>query len=535
MSSVTRNVRFVLIGIALLLAVVFGPLRQSGTVELGSSLPRASITVDARAAGPPISPYLYGVAVEWIDNGNVILDPKTRLLRPDLVDPLKALRIPVWRFPGGILADHYHWRDGVGPPEGRPIGRNPMDDTEHVHAFGTDEFIALCRATGAAALITANAGTGTQDEALAWQAHFAAEKFPVRYWEIGNEIYLAEDNDRPSIPGNDRTIFKTPDAYARLYVAWRAALRARDPAALAGAIAGTANTSAQNRGWLPTLLSTTAGEIDFIALHDAFAPLILDPYDYGDRDNRRAAYASMFARVQWTGEDIAEVKSRWTTARAGATTRIAITEHFPLFGGGGDQQQVRAILDQSRTLAAALYTASLFHEFMRREVWMANYNIATGKWFGALLTDTESGIIKTPTYHVFDLYRNHFGTKMVGATVHGPHFETRQVGTVPARKAVPYLDVAASKDGTGGVYLAVINRSGDQPVDTDIHIAGTVSVDAAVMTLAGPLLEAINGPALGSTVQPNANIAILTSTWNMRSGSNYRFPPASVTVFRWSM
>jgi alpha-N-arabinofuranosidase len=243
----------------------------------------------------------------------------------------------------------------------------------------------------------------------------------------------------------------------------------------------------------------------------------------------------MFARVLWTGEDIAEVKSRGTAARAGATTRIAITEHFPLFGGGGDQQQVRAILDQSRTLAAALYTASLFHEFMRREVWMANYNIATGKWFGALLTDTENGIIKTPTYHVFDLYRNHFGTEMVGATVHGRHFETRQVGTVPARKAVPYLDVAASKDGTGGVYLAVINRSGDQPVDADIRIAGTVSVDAAVMTLAGPLLEAINGPALGSTVQPNANIAILTSTWNTRSGSNYRFPPASVTVFRWSM
>jgi len=533
-SSVARNVRFVLTGIVLLLAIVFGPLRKSGTVDPGTPLPHATITVDAREPGPRISPYLYSVAVEWIDNGNVILDPNTGLLRPEIVEPLKALRIPAWRFPGGIFADHYHWRDGVGPPERRPAGRNPIDNTTHPHAFGTDEFIALCRATDAAALITTNAGTGTQDEALDWQAHFAAKQFPVRYWEIGNEIYLAEDSDHPSIPGNDRRIFKTPDAYARLYVAWRAALHASDPAALVGAIAGTANTSAQNRDWLPTLLSTTAGEIDFIALHDAFAPLILDPYDYGDRDNRRAAYASMFARVQLTGEDIADVKSRWAAARAGAMTRVAITEHFPLFGVGGNKEQLLAILDQSRTLAAALYTASLFQEFMRREVWMANYNIATGKWFGALLTDTENGVIKTPTYHVYDLYRNHFGTEMIGVTVHGPQFETRQVGTVPARKAVPYLDVAGSKDGTGSVYLAVINRSGDQAIDADIRIAETVSVDATVMTLAGPSLDAINGPALGSTVQPNANIAIRTSSWNIRSGANYRFPPASVTVFRWT-
>jgi alpha-N-arabinofuranosidase len=286
---------------------------------------------------------------------------------------------------------------------------------------------------------------------------------------------------------------------------------------------------------LPTLVSTTTGEIDFIALHNAFAPLILESYDFSNASNRRAAYESMFARAQMTGDDIAAVNSQWVRTRGGAPPRIAITEHFPLFGAGGGPAQLQAILDQSRTQAAALYTASLIHEFMRREVWMANYNLATSKWFGALLTDTERGIVKTPTYHVYDLYRNHFGTALIAVTAEGPQFDTRQVGSVAARKDVPYLDVIASKDGAGNVYLAVINRSGERPVEAEIRFANPVSANATVMTLAAQSLDAINGPALGPTVRADANIDIRSSRWTGKPGATYAFPAASVTIFRWAM
>jgi alpha-L-arabinofuranosidase len=493
----------------------------------------ATIAVHTRKPGRPISPLIFGTSIEWIDHGNFILDPKTGHLRRELIEPLKSLRIPVVRFPGGILSDHYHWRDGIGSR--RPTGRNPMDQKQHENDFGTDEFIDLCNQLGSEALITANAGTGSLEELLAWQSHFASKKFTVKFWEIGNEIYLAENKDRATIPGNDRRIYKAPDKYAADFGNWAQALRERDRNALVGAIAGTDNTSRENRGWLKLILSNRGEQMDFISLHNAFAPLIFGSYDFTRESKLNDAYEAMFARAALTAEDIRTVRSQALAARRGRELRIAITEHFPLFGGGGDQKQIFAVLDQSKTVASALFTASLFHEFMRENVWMANYNITTSKWFGALLTDTDRGIIRTPTYHVFDLYRNHFGTSLVDVTLDGPRYDSKPVGTVPARRGVDFLDAVASRDAAGGkLFLAVVNRSLTSSIETAIDLEGAPSGPATLRQLAGPP-KSINGPALGKTVQPNGGIEIKTSAVTLQKGARYAFPPSSISVFEWKV
>ena len=64
-----------------------------------------------------------------------------------------------------------------------------------------------------------------------------------------------------------------------------------------------------------------------------------------------------------------------------------------------------------------MYTASLFHAWIREGVWLATYNLTLSRWFGALVTDTDEGLVKTPTYHAFDLYRNRFGTKRIGLSI----------------------------------------------------------------------------------------------------------------------
>ena len=45
--------------------------------------------------------------------------PNTKGIRNDVRDALKALEIPVLRWPGGCFADEYHWTDGIGPKESR--------------------------------------------------------------------------------------------------------------------------------------------------------------------------------------------------------------------------------------------------------------------------------------------------------------------------------------------------------------------------------------------------------------------------------
>ena len=145
-------------------------------------------------------------------------------------------------------------------------------------------------------------------------------------------------------------------------------------------------------GW-PTCCQHREHDADFIALHNSFAPIILNKYDFNKSSKRLDAYLSMFAQARFAGEDTREVMAKFSQAGPRGNPDIAITEHFPLFGAGGSEQQMRNILDQSRTLASALYTASLFHVYMRQKVWMANYNIITSKWFGALITDTDDGLV----------------------------------------------------------------------------------------------------------------------------------------------
>jgi alpha-L-arabinofuranosidase len=491
----------------------------------------ASITVHPSLHTGAVSDSLFGVGVEWTENGNRIFDSTSRSNRTNVILALKPLRLSVVRFPGGILADYYHWQDGIGPLDKRPIRQHPIDGTKQENSFGTDEYIDFCRSIGAQGVITANYGTGAPSETVAWQHYFMEEKFPIRVWEIGNEIYLTEPRKNASVPGNDQRIFHRADQYARDFPQWFTQLKKADPSAWVGAIAGTWNTSGENRGWLQQI-SRTQTHPDFVALHDAFAPLIIRDYDYSNAGMRSAAYHAMFAGALSTADDIRNVKGTLPG------TRIAITEYFPLFGAGGSQSQLLAILDQSRTLAAGLYTASLFHVFMREGVELATYNLAVSKWFGALVLDTDQGIVRSPHYFVFDLYRNFFGTKLVGVEMKSsPTFAAPQVGVPQARAAVPALDSIASIDNSGRVVLAVINR------DEMSAISSTITVDdlspgaqAEVRTLNGPAANAVNGKSLSPSTQGGSpiNVHVETNAWYYKPGATYSFPAHSVTMFRWT-
>ncbi len=91
-----------------------------------------AITVHADRPGARIDPDIYGQFAEhlgrgiyeglWVGEGSPI--PNTRGYRNDVLDALRALHVPVVRWPGGCFADGYHWRDGIGPRDRRPVTLN---------------------------------------------------------------------------------------------------------------------------------------------------------------------------------------------------------------------------------------------------------------------------------------------------------------------------------------------------------------------------------------------------------------------------
>lgn len=174
----------------------------------------AYIFVNVNRSVGTINPNIYGQFSEHLGRciyqgiyvGQASDIPNTNGMRNDVVSALKALHVPVLRWPGGCFADTYHWRDGIGPKENRKtiVNTNWGGVTED-NSFGTHEFMELCRQIGCEAYFSGNVGSGTVQEFSDWveycnmggispmaserRANGQNEPFNVKYWGIGNEAW----------------------------------------------------------------------------------------------------------------------------------------------------------------------------------------------------------------------------------------------------------------------------------------------------------------------------------------------------------
>jgi hypothetical protein len=125
--------------------------------------------------------------------------------RPETVEALKKIHVPMIRFPGGCFASFYDWREGVGPRLDRqPVVSEYWGGIEENHV-GTVEFVELCRMIGAEPFLCVNILTGTADRAADWvsycngskeldlgalrKQHGNPDPLKVKYWELDNEAY----------------------------------------------------------------------------------------------------------------------------------------------------------------------------------------------------------------------------------------------------------------------------------------------------------------------------------------------------------
>ncbi|MCU0304898.1 MAG: hypothetical protein MUC56_12670 [Thermoanaerobaculales bacterium] len=501
--------------LSFLATVSCGPATNAGTGDRPAAPTRheARVTIDPSTPRHDVSPLLFGMHIEWVENGLGLLDPTTGRLRREAVELLRPLAIPLFRFPGGIHADYYNWRLGTGPAGERGRSRNAFSGAVEEHRFGSPELVTLLEALGADALITANLGTGTAAEAGAWAAHLRELGRPARFWEVGNETYLCDpEKDQP----NGREIHRSAGDYAAAFPAYRRAILAATPDAKVGAIAHLDSGAfplapAAQRGWSEQMLRGLDSPADFIAVHNAYAPVILDgSVDFERAADRDRAYRSLYAAALQTADNlrrVAEMVDSASPVNRGAP--IAVTELGPFFGLSSDRKTHAWYVDQTRTLAAALYTASVLHVLIDDpRVFMACYTNPIHRWFGGLVTDTDEGLITTPTYHLYSLYRTRFESTLVASSVSGPVFSAERLGIVNPHRDVPDL-LAQAAVGDDGRRLTVmlVNRSLDRTLRTTVAASGfdAASADCRVIGAASP--ATVNGPALTRSTVARGGIA----------------------------
>jgi alpha-N-arabinofuranosidase len=188
----------------------FGSLLQAQTPPANPTA-AARIYLDTKRTIAPIDRNLFGSFLEHLGRAiyEGIYDPGSRLsdsngFRKDVLEEVRALGVPIIRYPGGNFVSGYNWLDGVGPKQDRPKVLDKAWNSLNTNQFGTDEFMTWCKAAGTQPLMGLNLGTGTPEQAAAlveycnvdkgtrWsefrRKNGVAEPYKVQNWCLGNEM-----------------------------------------------------------------------------------------------------------------------------------------------------------------------------------------------------------------------------------------------------------------------------------------------------------------------------------------------------------
>lgn len=141
----------------------------------------------------------------WVGTASLMPDDNVDGFRADVLELLKGLNAPVYRWPGGNFVSGYDWKDGIGPRDQRPPRKNPAWSGVEANDMGLHEFIHFCELIGTDAYVAVNAGLGGI-EAAAEEVQYcnglsstpmgsirtlngSPEPFNVKFWSVGNEMY----------------------------------------------------------------------------------------------------------------------------------------------------------------------------------------------------------------------------------------------------------------------------------------------------------------------------------------------------------
>ncbi|HET8657115.1 MAG TPA: alpha-L-arabinofuranosidase C-terminal domain-containing protein [Longimicrobiaceae bacterium] len=402
----------------------------------------------------------------WVDQASLLPGDAEGGIRAEVEARVRALHPAFLRWPGGNVAQDYHWRWGVGPRDRRPEWVNLSWRGElEPGDMGTAEYVAFSRRVGAEPTVTVNVdGRGaTPEEAAAWVeycngpvsspggARRAADGHPrpfgIRYWEIGNEIW-----------GDWVRGHSDAETYARNFLRYRDAMLAVDSTLRFIAVGDN------DQAWNRTVLRVAGRGIDVLAVHHYYGR---EPMA-GDVRNLLAhplAYERFYPRVD-------------SLARAlvpGHRVRLAINEW------GLDLPEARQY-----SILAALYGARMMNVFERSSplVTMSAVSDLVNGWPGGIIQAARDSVFVTPIYQVNRLWATHLGAERLRAVVRGPSYDTSREG-----RDVPALDVSASRSADGrAIFLKVVNTDLERAIDATVRVEGATLAPRGELSLiaAGP-------------------------------------------------
>ncbi|MGN1340422.1 MAG: alpha-N-arabinofuranosidase [Oscillospiraceae bacterium] len=401
--------------------------------------------------------------------------PNIEGFRKDVIDAFRQIRMPVLRWPGGCFADEYHWRDGIGEKSTRKKMINThWGGVVEDNSFGTHEFMRFCELVGCQPYIAGNLGSGTVEELSNWIEYMTfdgvspmaelrrkngrEQPWKLKYLGIGNESWGCGGNMRPEYYSD---IYRRYAVYCRNYSGNDLFRVACGP-------------NANDYNWTETVMKQiTPWNMRGLSLHYYTLPT-------GDWQHKGSATEF-------------DEKEYYDTIRGTLYMEELVTRHSAIMDRYDPEHKVGLIVDewgtwydvepgtnpgflyQQNTMRDAIVAAinlNIFNQHTDRVI-MANIAQAVNVLQAILLTEGTK-TIKTPTYHVFDLYKEHQDNDLIYS-----HIENTF-----AADNVPAVSQSASVNAAGDAVVTLSNASLTESFTVDIAAAfvGISGAEGRILT-----------------------------------------------------
>jgi alpha-L-arabinofuranosidase len=509
-----------------ILCVALALAGEAGAAETDS----ITLRIDSAKAGAKIDRHIFGQFAEhlgrgiyegvWVGPDSKI--PNTRGIRTDVVEALKAIKVPNVRWPGGCFADEYHWRNGIGPRDKRPSTLNPnWGGVIEPNTFGTHEFMDFVQQIGAEAYLSINVGSGAPAEAADWLEYLTTsqptalakqraanghpEPYPIALLGIGNESWGCGGSMTPDEYVNHLKVYAR---YARNYNAAHPMRRV----AVGPDGPDTGYTEAVMKAWKD---KTWAWDIEGLSLHSY--TVVKWPPAYkatGFGENEYAIMLKATLNMESLVSKHSAVMDQYDPERKIA---LVVDEWGAWLAATPGSPE--GFLEQQNSQRDALIAALNLNTFARHSDRVRVANIAQMvNVLQAMIFTRQEKMLLTPTYHVFKMYLPFHDATFLPLELQQA---TYRFGDIE----LPRIDAIAARDAGGKTWLALTNLDPSRAATIDVEITGAKPESARGLTLSAPKIDSVNTFETPGAVMPKPFSA---------RAAGKRLPlnlsPASVTV-----
>jgi len=497
------------------------------------------IYIDSKRTISPIDRNLFGSFLEHLGRAiyEGIYEPGSKLsdangFRKDVMEEIRHVGVPIIRYPGGNFVSGYNWLDGVGPKQERPKVLDRAWNSLNSNQFGTNEFLAWCKAVGTEPLMGLNFGTGTAEQAAdlveycnvasgtRWselrRKHGVAEPYKLQRWCLGNEM------DGPWQIGHMSAFeygMKAADAARQM--------RAVDPSLKLIACGSSGPFMPTYLEWDREVLEQCYEYVDGLSLHRYF-----------DNENTTGGDSAKFLAMNLSMEkQIAETVAVCDLVRGHKRSPKKLWLSFDEWNvwyraRGGDFQdghgkEAPHLLEEIYNLEDALLVGGLINTLIRNADRVKLACLAQLVNVIAPIMTNSDGLFRQTIYYPYAWGIQYARGTALNLLVESSTYEVAKIDPVP------HIDAAGSFNNTDGtVSLFVLNRDLSNAHEIEIvwgDRAPSRVTNAAVLT--GSDLKAVNSFQAPQRVAPQnfpkPNV----------SGTRTKFevPARSYTVFQFAV